>query len=420
MINIDILLERASVLLKQGRNKDAIQELQQVLQQEPKNDFALSLMGRTLYDQKKYDEGMEFIRQAIEVRADEDYYFYLLAFGHYYKDQNIVAQRMLHKAIELNPYVADYFGLSALICIEEVELKTALKKANEGLEIDPENITCLNARATALNKLKLTDAAIETMRTALEQNPENEFTHTTVGWNLLEKGKHKEAAYHFKEALRLHPNLETAQSGLKQALKSRIPPYRWLLQYSFWISNKGKNLQWILPFALFALVRIIIAVLGKESGLSFVVLLVMAVYLLFVVSSWVINPVANFTLLFNKDGKYALTNSERWSAITSVLSLVSGILILTVIFIVTPFADISYTAFIPGIILFSLALPLSNMEFPVTFKTRKGSSFVSLLLVVLGLLSMIMLFVDNEGASFFLVIYLIFFIGYNWTGLFRQ
>ena len=419
MINIDILLERAKVLLEQGRNKDAIHQLQQVLHQEPQNDFALSLMGRTLYNQKKYDEGMDFIKQAIHVRADEDYYYYLLAFGHYYKDQNLVAQRMLHKAIELNPYVGDYFGLSALICIEEVELKTALKKADEGLGIDPENITCLNARATALNKLKQTDAAIETMRTALEQNPENEFTHTTVGWNLLEKGKHKEAAHHFKEALRLHPNLETAQSGLKQALKSRIAPYRWLLQYSFWISNKGKNLLWILPFALFALVRIIILTLGKDSGFSFAVLLVVAVYLLFVVSSWVINPIANFTLLFNHDGKYALTNSEKWSAISSVSALVAGILILTIIFIITPSTNISFFVLLPGLILFSLALPLSNMQFPVTFETRKGSSFVSLLLVILGLISIIMLFVDQEGASFFMIIYLIFFIGYNWTGLFR-
>src|SRR5215203_5329979 len=208
MINIEVLLERAKVLLEQGRNKDAQQQLQQALQNDPQNDFALSLMGRCLYNQKKYDEGMNFIKQAINIRADEDYYFYLLAFGHYYKDQNLVAQRMLDKAIQLNPYVADYFGLSALIFIEEVELKNALKKANEGLQIDPENITCLNARATALNKLKQTDAAVETMRTALEQNPENEFTHTTIGWNFLEKGRHREAAGHFREALRLHPNLE--------------------------------------------------------------------------------------------------------------------------------------------------------------------------------------------------------------------
>jgi tetratricopeptide (TPR) repeat protein len=420
MVNIDILLERSRVLLDQGRNKDAIQQLQQALQQDPQNDHALSLMGRCFYNQKKYEEGMNVIRQAIGIRADEDYYYYLLAFGHYYKNQNLLAQRMLGKAIELNPYVADYFGLSALIHIEEVELKAALQKANEGLKIDPENITCLNARATALNKLKYTDAAIETMRTALEQNPENEFTHTTIGWNFLEKGKHKKATHHFREALRIHPNLENAQSGLKQSLKSRIAPYRWLLQYSFWISNKGKNLQWILPLALFAIVRLVIAVLGKGNNFSTAVMVVMASYLVFVVTSWVINPIANFTLLFNKDGKYALTNSEKWSAITSVSALLLGLAILLISVFFLPASGLSLSTMIPGLRCFSLALPLSNMQFPVTFKTKKGSTFVSLLLVLLGLLSILMLLIDKEGASFFLIIYFILFIGYNWTGLFRN
>lgn len=417
-----MLLERAKVLLEQGRNNDAIQQLQQVLQQEPRNDYALSLMGRCLYNEKKYKEGMDFVKQAINVRPDEDYFFYLLAFGHYYLDQNLVAQRMLNKAMELNPYMADYFGLSALIHIEEIELKNALTRANEGLAIDPENITCLNARSTALNKLKQTDAAVKTMRTALEQNPENEYTHTTIGWNFLEKGRHKDAASHFREALRIHPNLEAAQSGLKQALKSRIPPYRWLLQYSFWISNKGKNMQWILPVALFVIVRIVITAFGKQNSFPSAVVVVMAIYLLFVISSWVINPIANFTLLFNRDGKYALTNSERWSAITSVSALLVGIslLILTYILVSPEGTSSSSSVFIPGMVFFSLALPLSNMQFPITFQPKKPSTYVSLILVILGLLSVLMFYIDKEGASFFLIIYFILFIGYNWTGLFKR
>lgn len=419
-MNTDILLERAKVLLEQGRNKDAQQQLQQALQSDPANDYALSLMGRCLYNQKKYDDGMNFIKQAINIRADEDYYFYLLAFGHYYKDQNFVAQDMLHKAIQLNPYVADYFGLSALIFIQEVELKNALQKANEGLEIDPQNITCLNARATALNKLKHTDAAVETMQTALRQNPENEFTHTTIGWNFLEKGRHKEAADHFREALRLHPNLEGAQAGLKQALKSRIAPYRWLLQYSFWISNKGKNLQWILPLALFAIVRILIAALGKANEFSVAVVLVIGLYILFVITSWVIDPIANFTLLFHKDGKYALTNSERWSAITSVSALVAGGMILVLNYFLTTQDSISSSVFIPGLICLSLALPLSHMQFPITFKTKTPGTYVSLVLVLLGLSSILILFISKEASSFFLIVYFILFIGYNWTGLFRR
>ena len=420
MSDVDILLQRANVLLEQNRNKEAIRELQQVLGREPNNHYAFSLIARCHYNQRKFDEGIAAAQQAISLSPSEDYYYYLLAFGRYQKDQNPGALTMLSKAIQLNPYAADYFGLYALISIEEKEFKKALEKADEGLSIDPENITCLNARSTALNKMRQTDAAVETMKNALEQDPENEFTHTTIGWNLVEKGRHKEAADHFREALRLHPNMESAQTGLKHALKSKIPPYRWLLQYSFWIENKGKNLRFILPIALYIIVRIVVSALGTEGSFSMAAMIVVALYMLFVITSWVINPIANFTLLFNKDGKYALTVSEKWSAITSVIALLIGSAILvTSLVIPHPGRDIS-PYLIPGLICFSLALPLSNMQFPLTFQTRKGSTLVSLLLVLLGIVSMIMPLIDKEGASFFLVIYFIFFIGYNWTGLFRN
>ena len=34
-------------------------------------------------------------------------------------------------------------------------------------------------------------APMATMHNALQQDPENEFTHTTIGWNMLEKGSEK-------------------------------------------------------------------------------------------------------------------------------------------------------------------------------------------------------------------------------------
>ena len=160
--------------------------------------------------------------------------------------------------------------------------------------------------------------------------------------------------------------------------------------------------------------------LGKENNFSIAVVVVIGLYLLFVITSWVINPVANFTLLFNKHGKYALSNSEKWSAITSVTSLVAGAVILALSYFLTSPDSLSSSVFIPGLICLSLALPLSNMQFPITFRARKTGAYVSFILVVMGLFSILMLFVDKEGATFFLVVYFILFIGYNWTGLFRN
>ena len=175
MIDISTLLERADLLLEQGRYKDAEGYIKQVLEQEPENDEALALLARSYINSGKIDEGIQAINRAIAIDPNNSFYFYLLAFGYYRKDMNTAAINTLHKAIELNPYYAEYFGLLSLIHIEERDFELALEKANEGLALNARNITCLNARATALNKLKRTEAAFETMQDALSEDPHQHF-----------------------------------------------------------------------------------------------------------------------------------------------------------------------------------------------------------------------------------------------------
>lgn len=386
MVPVEAMLSRANLLLAQGRAKEAEKQLSDALQQDPENDEALTLLARCKYDQRQFREGIAIVQRAIQIVPDNGYYFYLLAFGYYQTDANHSAQRYLKHAITLQPYAADFYALWALILIDEKDFNQALEKANEGLAIDPENITCLNARSTALNKLKRVEAAIETMQNALQQDPENDFTHVTVGWNLLEKGKHKEAAEHFREALRINPNLEYARTGLKEALKSRIAPYRWLLQYSFWVNNKGKNARWIIPIAVYFGVRLVTS-FAEKAGSTFAVIggLLVALYILFVATSWVINPVANFFLLFNKDGKYALNNSERWSSMLAVVALSSGLLLLLSCLFVP--AAIQMRILISGLILLSLALPLGHMEYPLRFRNQPVIQWLSLALALFGMIT---------------------------------
>ena len=78
MSDVDILLQRANVLLEQNRNKEAIRELQQVLGREPNNHYAFSLIARCHYNQRKFDEGIAAAQQAISLSPSEDYYYYLL------------------------------------------------------------------------------------------------------------------------------------------------------------------------------------------------------------------------------------------------------------------------------------------------------------------------------------------------------
>src|SRR5690349_4125492 len=133
---VSAYLHKARILLEQGRPGEAEQQLMQALGSEPENHQAMSLLTRCKYDQRKYKEGTDIIKTAISLFPEEDYYHYLLSFGYYQLHDSPGAKQSLAQAIQLNPYASDYFGLFALILLEEKRFAAALNKANEGLALD--------------------------------------------------------------------------------------------------------------------------------------------------------------------------------------------------------------------------------------------------------------------------------------------
>jgi tetratricopeptide (TPR) repeat protein len=416
---MDPYIERANLLLRQGRVNDAITQLKNALQQNPDNHEALAMYARCFFDKKEFDEGIKTMQRAIAIDPDNNYYFYLLAFAYYRKHVNATAMDHLQKSIQLNPYFAEAYGLFSLTLCEEKDFEKALQKANEGLAIDPENITCLNGRSVALNKLKRVDDAVETMQFALAQDPDNEFTHSTAGWNYLEKGKNKIAATHFKEALRINPNNNNARQGLKESLKSIIPPYRWLLQYNFWINNKGKKARWAIPLGVYFGVRIFSAALQANSATQTIGAILIGLYLLFVLTTWLIYPLANFFLLFHKDGKYAVNNTERWTAITVVSSLAAGCILFCIGILNN--SDTVFQSFLVAAIAFwAMALPLGSIQYPLSFKAYNSRNKIAMILVGLGLITVIFSFINLNIASVTGLVFIILLVINSWVSIFRK
>ena len=412
-MDVTPLLERANLLLEQGRHKDAEKQVMQALQQEPNNDYALSILARCYMNEGRHDAGIDVIKRAIAIDPDESFYFYLLGFGYYQKDMFLPAKDNLGKAIRLNPYNAEYFGMLSFIFLDEKEYEQALQNANEGLELDPENITCLNARARALNKLKRTDEAVETIGDSLSKDPDNKFTHTTVGWNYFERGSHKKAAHHFREALRTDPNFESARLGLKESLKSNFTPYKLVLQFSMWMSEKGKNFQWMFIIGIYVLYRILRGVSSSNPALRPFLLPLIVFYFVFVFFTWIANPIANFFLLFHKDGKYSLTKSESVIGITTVVLLLSGILLGCYAFYAfteLPTA-LAYTAFI----LASLSIPVGKLELPLNVRSGGIKVWYPAGLVILGALAILLLFINPGAGSTLAILYGLALFIFTWV-----
>ncbi|HRH60597.1 MAG TPA: CDC27 family protein, partial [Chitinophagaceae bacterium] len=189
-------IERARLLLRQKRYKDAETQAGIALQQNPDDPDALQIIGHCRLDTKKYDEAVDIFKKCLGLQPADDYVQYLLAFCYYQKNQLDVSKRYLDNAIAIFPYNAGYFALLSNIYCSQRKYSDALYAANQGLNVNAEDISCLNARTTALFRLNKKDEAYETINEALQADPEDAFTHTNYGWHYLEKGKYKKAYEH--------------------------------------------------------------------------------------------------------------------------------------------------------------------------------------------------------------------------------
>ena len=99
-------IERANLLLRQGRVNDAIIQIKNALEQNPDDHEALAMYARCFFDKKQFDEGIKILSSAIAIDPDNHYYFYLLAFAYYRKHDNAKAMDQLQKSVQLNPSFA--------------------------------------------------------------------------------------------------------------------------------------------------------------------------------------------------------------------------------------------------------------------------------------------------------------------------
>ena len=404
-------IERARLLLNQKRYKDAEIQAGIVLQQDPNDAQALQIIGHCRLDAKKFDEALTIFKQCLGAEPDDDYVHYLLAFCYYRKSELDTAHKFLEQAIGLFPYNAGYFSLLSNIYATQRKYADALHAANQGLSINAEDISCLNARSAALFRLNKKEEAYETINEALSVDPEDDFTHTNYGWHYLEKGKYKQAFEHFKEALRINPNSNSAKEGFKASLKSKLPFYRWILQYSLWMNHQNRTVRIVMIFGLWGVIRAITWA-GKDapSWWKYVSGGLVLIYLSFVIFSWLGSSLANLFLLTSKYGKLALTESEKSSAkavgitlLIGVILLVSGVLI-----------DKKFMY--AGFLFCSFAIPFSFIDFPIKWFKGSGREVTAHIMLMIGVITALLIFVNVELATFGGILYFIFFVGYMWSG----
>lgn len=319
-------LERALLLFQQSRHDLAEAELRQALAADPHEPYAHAVLGLCLAHREQFEEATDEARQAIHLAPDFPFAHYAHARVMFDRNRLPEALGAINEAIRLNPEDADQYALLANIHLREVRWRAALEAAEQGLQFDPEHVGCTNLRAIAMVKLGRKAEAGRTIDTALSKNPDNSLTHANQGWTLLEQGKPKQAAEHFREALRLDPQNEWARQGIIEALKARNFIYAVMLKYFLWMGKFSQGKQWGILLAGYFGNRILAAVAVEQPSLAPWIWPVRIAYIAFALMTWLAYPLFNLLLRLNQFGRLVLSREQivasNWFGLCLLLALI--------------------------------------------------------------------------------------------------
>ena len=300
----------------QRRPEMAAKELLAALDEEPDDSYTHALLGLCLMNAKDKEGAFAQVKEAIKLDPEHAFAFYALAKCNFDALNMLDAEVAIDEALALEPHNASYWGLLSNIQIEQGELKQALKSAETGLEMSPEDVHCHNLRALLKTKLGQKEEAQKSLDTAMAAAPQDALTHAYRGWTLIEHHNHKESIGHFREALRLDPALEWARLGLVKALQVR----HWLFQLQIKLKNGGAlaiialliAVMYGLPLVFQSPTGLLAQAIGLTIflcgvGITFFIIL----FILLWVIPQVTDPILRFFLVFDADGRLAMTQEER-------------------------------------------------------------------------------------------------------------
>ena len=404
----DIRLSKVSILIQQEKYREAEHLLSDLLTEDSTNSHYLSLLSEVYLQQEEFEKALQIVENAIGLVPDAPKLFYLKSRIVFAQDNLDEAEKNINQAIELDPYDARYFALWATMKLDRNQFEEALELANKALKMDAENLLALNARSTALNKLNRTAESFETIERALREDPNNAYTHANYGWGLLEKGNHKEALVHFKESLATDPNFEYAQAGMMEALKATNPIYRLFLKYSFFMNNLTEKYQWGILIGFYIVLRVLRQIAKNNEELQPFLIPLIIVFALMAFSTWIITPISNLFLRFNKYGQLLLNKKEKRSSNFVAISLAVFCMGLLLYFIMSDLKMLTIAVF--G---FAMMLPLGTMFAPS--KNKNALLIYTVSLAVVGLVAIGLTFSTGKMFNLMSVIFVLGFVAFQWV-----
>jgi tetratricopeptide (TPR) repeat protein len=353
---MDGYLDRARLLLSQGRPTDAEDFARKSLEEAGESQEAFQILTQAYIQMDKGKDAVGSAREALRLDADDYLSHFMMGWAYFANRQYKQAEQHFVQAREIYPDDADVWGFLALLEIRKSAWDKALEYANHGLSLNSENINCVNARARALLHSKRGQEANETLESALGRAPENASLHYHRGYTQLEKGDFAASIQSFGEALRLEPNFEEAKEGLVQALKGRYKIYAFFLKYAFFMTRLTSGQRYGIFIGGY-LVQLFAGRSLAAAGYPLLSGLVFGLYLFFILFTWGASSIFNALLFLHPIGRHALNVREKRIAIAVNTNILFGLVIA-----VAGIATGSLALAAPALGFFGCIIPYSSLS----------------------------------------------------------
>lgn len=323
MDHINSLTSRALVLIEQRRYKDALDFLKKGIAEDPHDPYNLYLLALCQVNiPSENKHALATIEQALAINAEDAHFYALKASILIDRDKFKQATQTAEIAIQINPSNPEGHVEKSRALMAMTKWKPAEESIRKALELDPDNQRANNILATILRFRNKKDEFHEHSAQLLRKNPDDSYSHANTGWAALEQNDLKKAKYHFLEALRINPGYDYAREGILETFKAQSPLYRLYLQYCFTLAKIQRKGQIAIIIGLLVLVRILRhAFSGSFQSVGTVIVIL---YFVFVLWSWVARGMGNFFLLFNNFARHALLPKERIEAIMVGSTILMG------------------------------------------------------------------------------------------------
>jgi tetratricopeptide (TPR) repeat protein len=310
-MELDRALYKAEHLLNQQRYDEAYKEVNTYLALDPHSIPALIILTQTFLGLNKDENADEIADQLLRKDPSDADILFLKGVTQAQLGKRKSALKFLNSALAFDPLKTQAHGLKASIYFQEAEFEKSLEAADAGLRIDPHNELCLNHRSMALLKLDRKEEHLDADSQALKSNPMNPLTHASVGYSALQKGETDKAKNHFREALRIDPTNEYARQGMVHAIKATNLFYRLFLKYAFWMQGLKPQVRWAVVIIGYLMIQFLNRSASNLGVFTPVAGVIIVLYMIFAISTWIIGPVSNIFLRFHPFGKYVLTDEEK-------------------------------------------------------------------------------------------------------------